>query len=323
MDLHADPMLNTMHQASPAHFPRAYLDSAWVYNNDDDVIFSFGSDSGAQTHDNAVYCPSDNGTLTTTQITDGCIAPNDWTEVTPAGGVQPPGVQLPGMVYDKIHTHCAYTYGGMTGGSSMQNQAWQYCFAGHRWTQKVLNSTLPPVEPTLYVFPAFAIHPITGLIYYHQSQGSGAPADWIWDPVADTINKAVSVGGTTQTLAMTVDSLNNVLVGWARNTSTGLPDMWIGVLPSGPSPPPVISGVASAGERLVTWTTDKVSDSQVAYGTTTAYGSLSSLNTTFTVNHAITLNGLAPNAIYHYQALSRDSQSQLTRSGDFTFMTGN
>jgi hypothetical protein len=89
--------------------------------------------------------------------------------------------------------------------------------------------------------------------------------------------------------------------------------------------PPVISAVSASGitasRAVITWTTDKPSDTQVAYGTTAAYGSLSPLVSTLVTSHSVTLTGLSASTTYHYQAMSRDSQGNLATAGGFTFTT--
>ena len=59
------------------------------------------------------------------------------------------------------------------------------------------------------------------------------------------------------------------------------------------------------------WTTDKAADSQVAYGTTDAYGLLSALVSTLTTSHTVNLTGLSASTTYHYQVLSRDANGNL------------
>jgi len=85
--------------------------------------------------------------------------------------------------------------------------------------------------------------------------------------------------------------------------------------------PPVISLVSATraphGGELVQWTTDGPSDSQVEYGTTTAYGSTTTPNASLVVSHSQTLTGLARYTIYHYRVLSRDEAGNLAVSGDF------
>jgi hypothetical protein len=88
---------------------------------------------------------------------------------------------------------------------------------------------------------------------------------------------------------------------------------------------PSISGVTSssitASGAVINWTTDQASDSQVAYGLTSSYGSRSTLGPTLVTSHSVILSGLAAGTAYHYQALSRNSSGLLGVSGDFTFTT--
>jgi hypothetical protein len=88
---------------------------------------------------------------------------------------------------------------------------------------------------------------------------------------------------------------------------------------------PVISGVgasslASSG-ATINWTTNEASDSQVEYGTTTAYGSSSTLSTSLVTSHSMVLSGLQASKLYHYRVKSRDAVSNLAVSADFTFTT--
>jgi hypothetical protein len=88
---------------------------------------------------------------------------------------------------------------------------------------------------------------------------------------------------------------------------------------------PVISAVTAksvtSSSATITWTTNKASSSQVAYGTTSAYGLMSVLGGTLVTSHSVALSGLAASTTYHYQVLSRDSQGNLASSGDFTLKT--
>jgi hypothetical protein len=92
-----------------------------------------------------------------------------------------------------------------------------------------------------------------------------------------------------------------------------------------PTPPPVISAVAASGiwasGATITWTTDKLSDSQGDYGLTTGYGSSTTLNATLVTSHSQTLSGLSASTVYHYRVKSRDASGNLAISGDSTFTT--
>jgi hypothetical protein len=88
---------------------------------------------------------------------------------------------------------------------------------------------------------------------------------------------------------------------------------------------PVISGVnatsVTANAATITWTTNEASDSQVEYGTTTAYGTVTPLAAALVAAHSVSLAGLSDATQYHYRVRSRDHTGNLSTSGDFTFTT--
>ncbi len=236
MPLNANPTSDTWHQVTIRNPPMANNSSTMVYDPDDDVIFLFGSDGAAQTHDNWVYCrTSENatpGVLTAKQSGAGCITADDWSEVSVTGGVQPPGVAFSGMAYDSL-TKKVIQFGGDTGGFVAQNQTWAYDVPTRRWTQKALNTVAPPVySGPGTAQPAMAYNPLIYKVLYHQTSNTGAPRDWQYDPVADVWTQLVSTGGgPTSDLVMTYDVANNRLIGFSLSApATGVPDVWHGVL---------------------------------------------------------------------------------------------
>jgi phosphodiesterase/alkaline phosphatase D-like protein len=88
---------------------------------------------------------------------------------------------------------------------------------------------------------------------------------------------------------------------------------------------PLISAVqatnVTANGATIGWTTNEASDTQVEYGTTTAYGTSTTLNTALVTSHSQGLSGLAPSTLYHYRVKSRDGAGNLATSADFTFTT--
>jgi hypothetical protein len=66
--------------------------------------------------------------------------------------------------------------------------------------------------------------------------------------------------------------------------------------------PPVISGVGASGitqaAATVSWTTDEPADTQVQYGTSTAYTLLSTLDTATTTAHTVLLSGLSASHVF-------------------------
>ncbi len=88
---------------------------------------------------------------------------------------------------------------------------------------------------------------------------------------------------------------------------------------------PVISDVSAnvTGETTanVTWTTDVLATSQVEYGLTIAYGSVTPLDTALATGHAVDLDGLIPGTTYHYRVRSMDALNNETLSADYDFTT--
>jgi type VI protein secretion system component Hcp len=88
---------------------------------------------------------------------------------------------------------------------------------------------------------------------------------------------------------------------------------------------PVISNVTAGGitatGATITWNTNENSDSQVDYGTTTAYGQSTTLNPALVTAHSQSLSGLTYGTLYHYRVKSRDAAGNLAVSGDFSFTT--
>jgi len=88
---------------------------------------------------------------------------------------------------------------------------------------------------------------------------------------------------------------------------------------------PVISEIGSnnitASTVTIIWKTNEEADSQVEYGTTAGYGSLTPLAVERVRAHSQIVTGLQPGVLYHYRVLSRDAAGNLATSLDNTFKT--
>ena len=88
---------------------------------------------------------------------------------------------------------------------------------------------------------------------------------------------------------------------------------------------PSISNVAASNltssAATISWTTNEVADSQVEYGLTTSYGSVTPLDPALVTSHSAALSGLQANTLYHYRVKSKDAAGNLATSGDFTLTT--
>ena len=88
---------------------------------------------------------------------------------------------------------------------------------------------------------------------------------------------------------------------------------------------PAISAVQSsnvtASGATITWTTNVATNSQVEYGTTSSYGSVTAVDTNFVTSHSEAVTGLQASTLYHFRVKSTDASSNLAVSGDYTFTT--
>jgi hypothetical protein len=88
---------------------------------------------------------------------------------------------------------------------------------------------------------------------------------------------------------------------------------------------PVISAVTVSGvtgsSAVITWTTDQASTSQVKYGTSTGYGSLSPANSTLSTLHTVTLTGLTQGTTYDFAVISANTNGNSATSANYTLAT--
>jgi hypothetical protein len=82
-----------------------------------------------------------------------------------------------------------------------------------------------------------------------------------------------------------------------------------------------VSTSITTSAATISWTTNEFSDSQVEYGTTTAYGSTTALQPDLVTGHTLALSGLTTATLYHFRVRSKDGSANLAVSGDFTFTT--
>ena len=89
--------------------------------------------------------------------------------------------------------------------------------------------------------------------------------------------------------------------------------------------PPVVSNVQAVDitpySARITWETDEGCASQIEYGTTDAYGTISPISSTLVTSHALTLMGLDSSTTYHFRVRSQDVAYNETMSAHYTFTT--
>ncbi len=92
---------------------------------------------------------------------------------------------------------------------------------------------------------------------------------------------------------------------------------------TGNPPPPstlvitnVQTGSITTSSSQVVWTTNVPADSSVDYGTTTAYGNSTPVDSAMVTSHQMTLSGLAAGTTYYYQVNSTDSKGNHGHGGN-------
>jgi len=71
----------------------------------------------------------------------------------------------------------------------------------------------------------------------------------------------------------------------------------------------------------ITWLINRPASGQVKYGTSTEYGSLSTMNNESVRNHSVVINGLSQETTYHFRVKSTDADGKEATSEDQTFKT--
>lgn len=91
------------------------------------------------------------------------------------------------------------------------------------------------------------------------------------------------------------------------------------------SSPPAITNLAvnpiGTTTATVSWNVDPISNGQVEYGPTSAYGSTSTLNASFLSSQSHNLTGLTAGTLYHYRVHSVDASGNSVYSPDGVFTT--
>ncbi len=78
----------------------------------------------------------------------------------------------------------------------------------------------------------------------------------------------------------------------------------------------VQTGSITTANSQVVWTTNVPANSSVDYGTTTAYGTSTPVDSGMVTSHQVTLSGLAAGTTYYYQVNSTDSKGNHGHSGN-------
>ncbi|HET9667043.1 MAG TPA: Ig-like domain-containing protein, partial [Desertimonas sp.] len=135
--------------------------------------------------------------------------------------------------------------------------------------------------------------------------GAGANGLRAMVPTSSDVGELTGVTRNGTPISTTTETIKGVEYAFF-NATTGDYEATYAVDETGP----VISNVSAIadgdGTATITWNTDEPSDSRVDYGTNSDELSQSRSSTALVTAHSVELNGLQPNATYHYRVTSED-----------------
>jgi hypothetical protein len=141
---------------------------------------------------------------------------------------------------------------------------------------------------------------------------------------AELTSSPYSISWNTKTAANSSHTLTAVARDAAGNTSVS-PAVSVTVNNVVDTTAPTISSVKassiSATAATINWTTNEPADSQVEYGTSTRYGSMTTLDPALVTAHSVKVTGLRANTLYYFRVKSRDAAGNLRVSSRFSFRT--
>ena len=148
----------------------------------------------------------------------------------------------------------------------------------------------------------------------YQMRFSNDNVTWsVWEANATTRAWTLSSSDGTKTVYVQYkDNAGNISVNYMDTISLDT---------TAPIASAIAAGSITDTAATITWTTNEAATTQINYGTTTSYGSSSTLDTSLLTSHSVPLTGLSPSTTYHYRVLSRDAAGNLATSPDYSFST--
>jgi hypothetical protein len=197
-------------------------------------------------------------------------------------------------------------------------------------TQQSTPSQTPPAQTPPQSPPPVQNPPVIAAFNIEPAQVSvGGDVTLVWNVTGAnsvTIDQGignVSVSGQKGLKAQTTTTYTLTATN-SSGTVTKSVTVTTGAAPTDTTPP-VISAIVPSNitqsSVTINWTTNEASSSQVEYGTTTTYGSMTTLDTNLVTNHTVALSGLNATTTYHFRVKSKDASGNEAISSDYTFTT--
>ncbi len=199
------------------------------------------------------------------------------------------------------------------------------------WDQPLANTVQLNGAHYLQSF-AFANGSQRSLVLFNLHRSSALPVTFSGPNAPSGTVQVQQLSATNPTdnneTASVVSPSSNTVANFSPSSTISLPPnsmttlSWVGgsFTPSAPVITGITTSAVSGTSATITWTTDQAASSQVAYGTTEAYSSQSTVDPTLLTSHSVTLSALSPGTLYNFAVISTASGSTTT-STNFTFST--
>jgi phosphodiesterase/alkaline phosphatase D-like protein len=184
----------------------------------------------------------------------------------------------------------------------------------------VISSVASAVSGTSATITWITDQPSSSLVNYGTtvSYGSSSPAT-----AALATSHSVTLSGLTAGATYNFQVISANAAGTAAASANYTLSVPAASTPSEPAPYVgyvAFWGITSSG-ITISWSTDKLATTQLAYGTASTLGQLTQLNSTLVLSHGVVLTGLTSGTTYYFVAQSADSNGVTGYSQTYTFTT--
>jgi len=159
-------------------------------------------------------------------------------------------------------------------------------------------------------------------------EATGGIPSYTWSIISGSLPEGLSLNSSTGEISGTplIEGISNFTVQVTDSASNqATQELSITIEPEPDTFPPTISTITptniTESSVTITWQTDEPATSQVEYGLSTDYGSLTVLDSNLVTSHSVTITGLVPETLYHYRVRSQDTNGNEAISIDYTFTT--
>ncbi|MFH1460572.1 MAG: putative Ig domain-containing protein [Candidatus Omnitrophota bacterium] len=156
---------------------------------------------------------------------------------------------------------------------------------------------------------------------------SGGTMPYVWSLSSGTLPAGLSLNSATGAITGTPSSagtVNFTVQVTDNNSNTDTQNLSIIVI-APDTTAPVISSVMSSGTTAsgttISWNTNESATSQVEYGTSISYGSVTVLDTNLVTAHSVSISGLNSETTYHFRVKSKDAANNEAVSSDNSLTT--